>query len=263
MNSAHVSRRNSPGCGLLGLVLGGLFLGATVNAVATELDNAPRDTVFVAQTLPPRPTRLSSVIVAPDARPLAARPSPLPDLDADEIFAAESFADGDLPSCSTVAGLAERLLGTCLRQGLSAPDKALTQRLLYSAEQPNRTDAWSRDTESLFRLAQCAGSLSDQRLVAGAALAAAEAQLQNAAPSAPRLSAFHREHAQRAQWLWTYRLAVLDVEEGNFFRAGATLFRLHRTAPTHSLLAHITTARQLLQQQNGERAGGELQLPPR
>jgi hypothetical protein len=158
-----------------------------------------------------------------------------------------------MPGCTTVASLAERLLGTCLHEGLSAADRALAVRLVWSAGQPNRTDSWSRDTESLFRLAQCAGSLADQRLVAGAALAAAENELQSATAAAPAhpLSECRRNHAQRAQWLWSYRLAVLDVAQGHYLRAGSALFRLHRTAPSRSLYAVITDARSHLSAMHG------------
>jgi hypothetical protein len=259
MNSAKLGRRNSLRSALLGLGLVGLALGQSALGTAAERDGTPREAMFVAQTLPRNLSRLAPITADPELRPAPARsallPSPLPDLDAGELFPAESFAEtAELPTCSTVASLAEGLLGTCLRQGLTAAEQALTLRLLYGAAQPNRTDAWSRDTESLFRLAQCAGSLADQRLVAGAALTAAEAELQNPASlSAPPLSASRREHTQRAQWLWTYRLATLDVAQGHYLRAAATLFRLHRTAPTRSLLPRISAARQvLLQLHSGE-----------
>jgi hypothetical protein len=180
-------------------------------------------------------------------------PALLPELDPGELFPSESFAEAtDLPSCSTVASLAERLLATCLHPGLSPSERALTQRLLDSAEQKGRTDAWSRDTESLYRLAQCAGSLADQRLVASAALGVADAELQSA--SAPTLSECRRERVQRAQWLWSYRLAALDLAEGHYMRATAALFRLHRTAPTRNLLTVISAAQKSLDQLHAERA---------
>ena len=270
MNCAQLGRRNSLAHGLLGSLLLGLGLGVAARAGAAEQYETAPAVIFAAQMLPARDSRLVAVSPEPELRPIPAadsapvpvpaRPtvssSPLPDLDAGELFPAEAFADAaDQPSCSTVASLAEGLLGTCLRRGLNSPEQQLTQRLLFSAAQPNRTDAWSRDTESLFRLAQCAGSVADQRLVAGAALAAADTELEVATPAqpapeqaAPALSESRRDRAQRAQWLWTYRLATLDVTQGSYLRASATLFRLHRTAPTRNLVSRITAARQLLLQ---------------
>ena len=253
---AQLGHGNSLAAGVLGSVLLGLTLCAAASAEAGEGEVPPREVVFATQTLPLLPSRLALGRVDAELRPASAvpataAPGPLPDLDAGELFPAESFADAaDLPSCSTVASLAERLLGTCLRQGLSPTERALTQRLLLSAAQPNRTDAWSRDTESLFRLAQCAGSLAEQRLVAEAALAAADAELQGTAASAPGTpaSGCRRERAQRARWLWTYRLAALDVAQGHYLRAAATLLHLHRTAPTRSLVTRLGAARQTLSQ---------------
>ncbi|HRI55232.1 MAG TPA: hypothetical protein PLW65_34090, partial [Pseudomonadota bacterium] len=219
MDHAQLGRLNSLVKGVIGSVLLGLALGGSARAQSNERDELPRDAVFTVQSLPARSPRLAPVTTDPALRLVrpAGTPSPLPDLDASELFPAESFADSaEVPSCSTVASLAERLLGTCLRQGLSATERALTQRLLDSAAQPNRTDAWSRDTESLFQLAQCAGSLGEQRLVAEAALAAAEAQLQSSALPSSTLPASRREHAQRARWLWSYRLAALDFAQGHY-----------------------------------------------
>lgn len=251
MTRVQPSRGNSIAAGVLGSVLLGLALAAAADAGAAE-NELPRDVVFAVQTLPANPSRLLPVTAEAELRPVASSagvvPSPLPDLDVGELFPSESFAEaGDQPTCSTVASLAERLLGTCLRQGLSASERALTQRLFGSAAQPNRTDAWSRDTESLFRLAQCAGSLGEQRLVAEAALSAAEAELQTGASAAGAfLSACRRERTQRARWLWTYRLAALDVAQGEYLRAAATLLHLHRTAPTRSLIMRMGAARQRL-----------------
>lgn len=255
MTRAQLSHGNSLAAGVLGSVLLGLTLSVVAAAEAAEGEASPHDVVFATQTLPLPPSRLVLGSAEAELRPAATAPAAalgaLPDLDAGELFPAESFADAaDLPSCSTVASLAERLLGTCLRQGLAPTERALTQRLLLSAAQPNRTDAWSRDTESLFRLAQCAGSLAEQRLVAEAALAAAEAELQGTAASAPGApaSGCRRERAQRARWLWTYRLAALDVAQGHYLRAAATLLHLHRTAPTRSLVTRLGAARQTLSQ---------------
>jgi len=257
MDHAQLGRLNSLVKGVIGSVLLGLAVCGSARAESDERDGLPRDAVFTVQTLPARSPRLAPVTADPAlrlARP-AGSPSPLPDLDASELFPAESFADaaeGPVPSCSTVASLAERLLGTCLRQGLSGTERALTQRLLESAAQPNRTDAWSRDTESLFQLAQCAGSLGEQRLVVEAALAAAEAQLQSSALPSSTLPACRREHAQRARWLWSYRLAALDFAQGHYLRAATSLFRLHRTAPTQSLIARLSAAQKLIQVPAGD-----------
>lgn len=255
MDHAQLGRLNSLVKGVIGSVLLGLALGGSARAQSNERDELPRDAVFTVQSLPARSPRLAPVTTDPAlrlARP-AGTPSPLPDLDASELFPAESFADSaEVPSCSTVASLAERLLGTCLRQGLSATERALTQRLLDSAAQPNRTDAWSRDTESLFQLSQCAGSLSEQRLVVEAALAAAEAQLQSSALPSSTLPACRREHAQRARWLWSYRLAALDFAQGHYLRAATSLFRLHRTAPTQSLISRLSAAQKLIPVPAGE-----------
>lgn len=256
MDHAQLGRLNSLARGVIGSVLLGLALGGSAHADGGgDSDPLPRDAVFTVQSLPGRSTRLAPVTTDPALRPgrLPGAPSPLPDLDASELFPAESFADAaEVPSCSTVASLAERLLGTCLRKGLSSSERALTQRLLESAAQPNRTDAWSRDTESLFQLAQCAGSLAEQRLVAEAALAAAETQLQNSALPSSTLPACRREHASRAQWLWSYRLAALDFAQGHYLRAATSLFRLHRTAPTRSLIARLSAAQKLIQLPPGE-----------
>ena len=51
-----------------------------------------------------------------------------------------------------------------------------------------------------------------------------------------------REHAQRARWLWSYRLAALDFAQGHYLRAATSLFRLHRTAPTQSLISRLSAA---------------------
>ena len=255
MDHAQLGRLNSLVKGVIGSVLLGLALGGSARAQSNERDELPRDAVFTVQSLPARSPRLAPVTTDPALRLVrpAGAPSPLPDLDASELFPAESFADSaEVPSCSTVASLAERLLGTCLRQGLSATERALTQRLLDSAAQPNRTDAWSRDTESLFQLAQCAGSLSEQRLVVEAALAAAEAQLQSSALPSSTLPACRREHAQRARWLWSYRLAALDFAQGHYLRAATSLFRLHRTAPTQSLISRLSAAQKLIPVPAGE-----------
>lgn len=255
MDHAQLGRLNSLVKGVIGSVLLGLALGGSARAQSNERDELPRDAVFTVQSLPARSPRLAPVTTDPALRLVrpAGTPSPLPDLDASELFPAESFADSaEVPSCSTVASLAERLLGTCLRQGLSATERALTQRLLDSAAQPNRTDAWSRDTESLFQLAQCAGSLSEQRLVVEAALAAAEAQLQSSALPSSTLPACRREHAQRARWLWSYRLAALDFAQGHYLRAATSLFRLHRTAPTQSLISRLSAAQKLIPVPAGE-----------
>lgn len=255
MTRAWLNRGNSLAAGVLGrvsVILVGLALGVAASACAAESDSLAPEMVFAAQAVSPRPIRLLPISAEGELRPPAATaiPSPgaLPELDAGELFPAESFAEaGDLPTCSTVASLAERLLGTCLRQGLSESERALTERLLSSAAQPNRTDAWSRDTESLFRLAQCAGSLTEQRVVATAALATAEAELQSSTTaSGVPFSECRREHAQRARWLWTYRLAALDIAQGHYLRAAATLLHLHRTAPTKSLVSRLAIVRQNL-----------------
>ena len=84
-------------------------------------------------------------------------------------------------------------------------------------------------------------------LVDEAALSAAEAELQIGASAAgASLSACRRERTQRARWLWTYRLAALDVAQGDYLRAAATLLHLHRTAPTRSLVSRMGAARQKL-----------------
>lgn len=251
MTRVQPSRGNSIAAGVLGRVLWALALADAAESRAAE-NELPRDVVFATQTLPAASSHLLPVTAEAELRTVSTSsvmvPSPLPDLDVGELFPTESFAEaGDQPTCSTVASLAERLLGTCLRQGLSQSERALTQRLLGSAGQPNRTDAWSRDTESLFRLAQCAGSLSEQRVVAEAALSAAEAELSlGASASGASLSACRRERTQRARWLWTYRLAALDVAQGDYLRAAATLLHLHRTAPTRSLVSRMGAARQKL-----------------
>ena len=78
-------------------------------------------------------------------------------------------ADTDSEPADGLAGTPFEHLPQPPRRGaLSATERALTQRLLDSAAQPNRTDAWSRDTESLFQLAQCAGSLAEACAVADA-----------------------------------------------------------------------------------------------
>lgn len=248
MQSTHVSRRSSRGSGTCGVVMLGLLLLAGRAAIGNE--ESPTNPVFASQAVSLSTSRLLDPAAQDQPAAAAVRgtipQSPLPDLDAGELFPAESFAEAAaMPGCTTVASLAERLLGSCLRQGLSAQEQQLAARLLFSAGQPNRTDAWSRDTESLYRLAQCAGSLADQRLVAGAALAAAEAELQRAATATPGrpLPECRRDHAQRAVWLWTYRLAALDVAQGHYLRAAAALLRLHRTAPNRSLLAVVADAR--------------------
>lgn len=215
----------------------------------TAADSQQAEVVFAAQPLP-SPSVLTQLARTPTEHEDAATVSEtqarthaaaalLPTLEAQTLFAAS--ADDDSNSCSTLAQLATQLQDRCHKGTLRPGDRQLVSRLLHSAGEPHRTESWSKDTERLFSLATCAGSAREQQEVVEAALQAATASLAH-----PSLAAQQQQHAQRAHWLWSYRLTALKLAHGQQRQAEAALYRLQQTAPTQELQAKVAGARQLL-----------------
>ena len=212
-------------------------------------DSQQAEVVFAAQPLP-SPSVLTQLARTPTEHEDAANVSEtqarthaaaalLPTLEAQTLFTAG--ADDDTNSCSTLAQLATQLQDRCHKGTLRPGDRQLVSRLLHSAGEPHRTESWSKDTERLFSLATCAGSAREQQEVVEAALQAATASLAH-----PSLAAQQQQHAQRAHWLWSYRLTALKLAHGQQRQAEAALYRLQQTAPTQELQAKVAGARQLL-----------------
>lgn len=215
----------------------------------TGADSQQAEVVFAARPLP-SPSVLTQLALTPteheDAATVSetqarthAAASLLPSLEAQTLFAAS--ADDDSNSCSTLAQLATQLQDRCHKGTLRPGDRQLVSRLLHSAGEPHRTESWSKDTERLFSLATCAGSVREQQEVVEAALQAATASLAH-----PSLATQQQQHAQRAHWLWSYRLTALKLAHGQQRQAEAALYRLQQTAPTQELQAKVAGARQLL-----------------
>lgn len=221
---------------------------ATPASPPTAPESQQAEVVFAARPLP-SPSVLTQLALTPtehedtvtvsetQARTHAAA-SLLPNIEAQTLFAAS--IDDDSNSCSTLAQLATQLQDRCHKGTLRPGDRQLVSRLLHNAGEPHRTESWSKDTERLFSLATCAGSVREQQEVVEAALQAAAASLAH-----PSLAA-QQQHAQRAHWLWSYRLTALKLAHGQQRQAEAALYRLQQTAPTQELQAKVAGARQLL-----------------